>query len=106
MAELSGVQRSITEFELRLRKLDPSGTVSLANLLKIREQLDGRVKGIRAAIDRSAVILSAMKAREARLQLAEKRAHIEKVKSEIASHEATLAHVQNGTSIMTSWNSS
>ena len=45
MAELSGVQRSITEFELKLRKLDPSGTVSLANLLKIREQLDDRVKG-------------------------------------------------------------
>jgi chromosome segregation ATPase len=102
VAELSGIQRSITEFELRLRKLDPSATVSLATLLKMRGQLDDRAKGIRAAIDKSAVILSALKAREARLQLAGKRAQIEKVKSEIANHEATLAHVQNGASIMTS----
>lgn len=102
MAELSAIQRSTTDFELRLRKLDPSDTVSIASLVKIREQLDDRAKGIRAAIDRSAVILSALKAREARLQLAEKRAQIEKVKSEVANHEATLAHVQNGTSIMTS----
>lgn len=81
MTELSGIQHLMTEFELRLRKLDPSGTASLANLLKIREQLNGRVKGIRAAIDRSVVILSALKAREARLQLVEKRTQIEKVKS-------------------------
>lgn len=102
LAELSHIQRSMTDFELRLRKLDLSGTVSLASLLTIQEQLNRRAEGVRTAINKSAVILSALKAREMRLQLAERRAQVEKMKSEIARREATLAHLHNGTFIMAS----
>lgn len=99
---LSEIQRSITDFEMRLRKFDVPNGVTAAVLLSLRERLDRQAEGIRAAVDRAGVALSALKARDRRLQLSEKRTRAEALKSEIASRQAYLRRIKDQVSSVTS----
>ena len=53
-------------------------------------------------MDRTGVVLSALKARDRRLQLAEKRNRVEALKLDIASREDYLRRVKDGVSVLTS----
>ena len=102
MSLLSGIERSITDFELRLKKFNVATTASAAPLLAVRGRLERRTEGIRAAVDRAVMVLSALQARDKRLQLTEKRTRAEALKEEIASRETYMRHVKDGVSILTS----
>jgi exonuclease SbcC len=101
VSELSGVQRSITSFELRLKKFDLA-TLTVGTLVSVRERLDRRAEGIRCALDRAVVVLSALNARERRLQLAEKRTQLDALRSQITQRDADLRRVKDGASVLVS----
>lgn len=102
MSSLTDIERSITDFELKLKKFDIATAASAAAHLAVRERLERRAEGIRAAVDRAGVVLSALKGRDRRLRLAEKRTRAEAVKAEIASLEAHIRRIKDGVSILTS----
>ncbi len=101
VSELSGIQRFITNFELRLKKFDLA-TVTTAALVALRERLDERAEGIRAALDRAGVVLSALNARDRRLQLAEKRTQVDALRSQMTQREADLRRLKEGGSVLAS----
>ena len=93
LSKLTELHQSITGFRQRLRSLDLPDSADLESLGRAVQQEERRTEAIREVFQKGRVVIDAMQAREARLQLLEKRAQLDALRTKVAQLEAQLSHI-------------
>jgi exonuclease SbcC len=93
LSKLGELNQSITGFRKRLRRLDLQDNVNLESLDRAVRQEDRRTEAVRDAFEKGRVIVNALQARQARLQLLEKQAQLDAIRTKIAKLEGQFSHI-------------
>lgn len=97
LTELEKQRQVAADVRRRMSSLELADNATADDLASVATGLGQQATGIRSMIDDAQMIVDALKAREKRLQLAEKRARLEGLLSNMSELEGTLRTVQRGT---------
>jgi exonuclease SbcC len=99
LTKLAEIHQSITGFRHRLRTLDVPDNVDAERLDRVVQQEQRHAEVIREVSENVHVIISALQARETRLQLMEKKRQLDQLGAKIAKSEEELRHIHAGMSV-------
>ena len=100
LSRLAETQQSITGFRQKLRQLQvPDDDVDSESLDRVVQQTERHAEAVRQLAEKGRVVISALQARETRLQLLEKQAQLDLLKTKLAKLEEQQRRIQEGLSV-------
>lgn len=99
LSTLAAIQQSIAGVRQRLRQLEVPDDIDPESLDRVVQQAEIRADAVRQVAERGRVIINALQAREARLQLLEKQSRLNLLSARIAKLEEQQHHIQEGLSV-------